>query len=83
MNFYPRTKAREEEGDKYNELYAELLSSANKLRKMINLDNYPKKVEQDISDAIVYLDCARENLLREIGGEDGIFRVSPQVVKEV
>ena len=45
---------------------------------MLNTEVFPPPVEQNISDAIVYLDCAKNNLMNE----ESIFKVVPTVVKK-
>ena len=48
------------------------------LRRVISTEVLPPQVEQNISDALVYLDCAKSNLMNE----ESIFKVVPTVVKK-
>lgn len=54
----------------------ELEKIARQLRRMINLED-ESVPERLISDAIVYLDCARFNLEGQ-----GVYRVAPQVTTD-
>ena len=60
--------------EKINYLY----QTTNVLRQMLNAEVLPPPVEQNISDALVYLDCAKSNLMNE----ESIFKVVPTVVKK-
>lgn len=60
--------------EKINYLY----QTTNVLRQMLNTEVFPPPVEQNISDAIVYLDCAKNNLMNE----ESIFKVVPTVIKK-
>ena len=59
-----------------------LLAVANELRRMIR-DLDESEAERNVAAAIVYLDCARQNVIAAQHGvqADGAFTVAPQVVK--
>ena len=48
------------------------------LRRVISTEVLPPQIEQDLSNALVYLDCAKNNLMNE----ETIFKVVPTVVKK-
>lgn len=64
------------------DLYTFLLTTANDLRRDLNTANpeRPQDVSENIEAAIVYLDCARQNLSRHMNQTPGAFRVIPTVV---
>lgn len=63
-----------------DEIYFRLNELSNGLRRMLNTEDVPPDVEQNISDAIVYLDCAKHNLADVHGDAKNIYRVAPTIV---
>ena len=63
-----------------DEIYFRLNELSNGLRRMLNTEDVPPDAEQNISDAIVYLDCAKHNLVEVHEDAKNIYRVAPTIV---
>lgn len=63
-----------------DEIYFRLNELSNGLRRMLNTEDVPPDAEQNISDAIVYLDCAKHNLAEVHEDAKNIYRVAPTIV---
>jgi len=63
-----------------DEIYFILNKKANDLRHILNTEDVPPDAEQNISDAIVYLDCAKHNLAEVHEDAKNIYRVAPTIV---
>ena len=50
------------------------------IRRFLNGEDFTLEVEQNLSDALVYLDCAKNNLIEVHEDKKDVFRVAPTIV---